>query len=246
MTCIAPPELTDLQLSMYLDDEADAGIHSHLIRCAHCQARARELALAQNAWRAALHRGSCPDSDQLRDYHFGFLSAQETRAVEQHLHLCPHCTHQLAALQEFVPVAARGENDVAEVVSPLQRIRWFLAELVQGGHGLTPALAGVRGGEDETAAAYEAGDVRIDIAVRGDPVLPEHRVLVGSVLGAPVDVDEEAEVWSADLWLDQQWVSTAAVDDLGSFRYVGLAPGSYELIINGPDVKVRVPVVVVE
>jgi len=241
MTCIDPPELSDLQLTKYLDGDAGEGVQEHIARCSHCRERAKQMAQAQNRWRIALHRLSCPDSDTLRDYEFGFLSIGETAEVERHLGMCPHCTHHVAELRGYIADLAWEDEDASEEVGVLQRLRWFVADLVQGGPALTPAFAAVRGVDDETSKVFEAGDMRIDTTTRVDAQIPEWRVLIGSVLGPEMDVDESGGGWRVDLWQGQEHLASEALDELGSFRFSGLLPGEYELIINGPDAKVRVP-----
>ncbi|MFN2199690.1 MAG: hypothetical protein ACK2UO_00695 [Caldilineaceae bacterium] len=255
MTCIEPPELTDLQLAMYLNDDADAAIHAHLTRCPFCRDRAKELAQEQNSLRTALHRANCPDADTLRDYQFGLLSGHETGLAELHLQVCPYCTHHVATLREFVADLERlEEHDVTEP-SMLRRIRWYLANAVDGGLRLGPSLGGVRGGRDESSASYaaggsseagEGGEIRIDTAVRVDTKRPEQRVLVGSVIGPGTEIDDVAVGWSADLWLNGALIASEPLDDLYSFRFVNLRPGSYEIILSGPNTKIRVPAVAVK
>ena len=183
----------------------------------------------------------CPSSDQLRDYHFNLLDNAEVISIDDHLHRCPHCTHHLAELNQFLSVEESWtEIEPEPLAGPLQHIRQVIAELQRlGTSGFTPAFAGIHGGVQEDQYLYQAGDVQINIDIQNDPDRPELRDLLGVVLGGNI------EGWTVHLWREQQRLATVLIDDLGSFRFSHLPPADYTLIISGPQVTIRVPRVAV-
>ncbi len=74
MSCIQPPALGDDQLLLYLDDNADPGIHDHISTCSYCRAQAAALANFQAQLTAKLYRRGCPSTSGI-----GRFSAQSDR-----------------------------------------------------------------------------------------------------------------------------------------------------------------------
>jgi len=230
-TCVSPPELDEQKIMDYLNGKDDPQIAEHLTQCPSCRDKAKQMAQAQNILHARLFRINCPTSDELRDYHFGFLPDAQVTEITEHLGKCPHCTHDLVQLNEFLAEAAPET-----AMSPLQRIKTIIAELMQGGQGaLTPAYAGMRGGNAEDNLIYQAGEISIGLNIQSDTDQPDYKELLGSVSGL-----ESGEL-TAHLWHAQQLVATTPVDDLDSFSFSQLAPGHYELILSTPTVKIQIP-----
>lgn len=236
MTCISLPEVPDRELLGYLDDEADERIAAHLDKCPHCRQRIRHLARLQDRLTARLYRFNCPSPEELGEYQLGVLPRGQVAAVASHLADCLHCTREIAQLEEYL-----DELTPDLEFSTLERIQVLVAQFVGKGRGTTslesmapaPAVVGLRG-EEQGPQLYQAGDVQIVIEVQDDAERQDRSVLLGLVTG--VDTHElKVHLWQAD-----QPVTTASVEDIGTFVIPNLAPGSYELMLSGPEVEIHI------
>lgn len=240
MPCVSPPELEDIQLLIYLDGEAEPEVTAHLQACSHCRLRAEKLASLQQGLTRRLYRATCPTSLELGEYHLGLLSPSRTRAIIDHLAMCPLCAEELAKLGTFLsqPDPRREPSLVQKATG---QVKVTIARLLSGpawsgalgGQGLAPALAGIRG-DEERPLIFEAGDIQIVLEVQSDVMEPESRSMLGLITGL-----EPAHNVAAHLWQDNQYLSTAAVDDLGSFLFEGITPGSYDLILTAPESEIH-------
>jgi hypothetical protein len=240
MACVSPPELNDRELLTYIDGEADQQVVAHLERCSHCRQKAHRLARLQDRLTARLYRFTCPSPVELGEYHVGVLPRDQAAGVARHLAECPHCTREVTQLKDYLAELAPALGP-----SPLERIkeraRVLVARLVNGGWeagllgqpALAPAYAGVRG-EEREPYLYQADDIQVAIEIQEDAEQPDRRVLLGLVIGTePSGV--EAHLWQAD-----QRVAVVPVDELGNFVIPDLAPGSYELILSGPEIEIHI------
>jgi hypothetical protein len=240
MACVSPPELNDRQLLAYIDGEADQQVVAHLERCPHCRQKAHRLARLQDRLTTRLYRFTCPSPVELGEYHVGLLPRDQAAAVARHLAECPHCTREVAQLKDYLAELAPALGP-----SPLERIkeraRVLVAHLVNGGleagllgqPTLAPAYAGVRG-EEREPTLYQADDIQVVIEIQEDAEQPDRRVLLGLVIGT------EPSGVKAHLWQADQHVAVVSVDELGNFVIPDLAPGSYELILSGPEIEIHI------
>ena len=234
---------------MFLDGEAGPSVTTHLDACAHCRARAQQLAHAQMQTTAHLYRATCPTSADLREYHFGFLPEAQATAITQHMTICPHCTRELVTLSDYLdgdPLLSGSllSDPLPEVLDSvptvLARVRVVVAELVQGGSGgLNPAFARVRSpaslqSSGEVMYVYMAGDVQIALRIRDDAQQPGQKAIMGLVTGL------DAEGMQVHLWQDEQLVVTHGLDMAGNFLISHLVPGQYMLILSGLERKIQV------
>jgi anti-sigma factor RsiW len=236
MTCISPPEITDIQLLAHADGKADRQVVAHLEQCPHCRQRANQLAQFQERMIAQLYRLMCPSPHELGEYHLGMLPGAEGEAIRRHLVECPHCTQEIAQLRNYLSdLTADVEFSVAE------KVQVWIAQLVERGTSqasgvplaLAPAGVGLRG-EKEEPHIYQVGGVQIAIESQPDPQSPGQRILLGLIMGI------EGGGWTAHLWQDNRLISAASVDDLGNFVIPGLASGHYQLILTGTTTEVHV------
>lgn len=240
MSCVAPPELEDIQLLAYLDGEAEPGVSAHLQVCPHCQCRADMLADLQQALTRSLYRATCPTSRELGEYHLGLLPASQAQAVSDHLTICPFCAEERAQLRTFL-----AEPDPRREPSPLEKaasqVKVTIARLLSGpswagafgAPSLAPALAGVRG-DEERPLIYEAGEIQIALEIQSDENQPDCRAMLGLITGiAPT------ENVTAHLWRDNHHFGSVTVDDLGSFLFEGLPVASYDLILSAPEHEIH-------
>jgi hypothetical protein len=240
MACILPPELTDRELLMYIDGEANHQVVAHLERCSHCREKAHRLARLQGRLTSQLYRLTCPSPVELGEYRLGLLPRDQAAAVARHLAECPHCAREAAQLTDYLAeLAPTLEPGLLAQVK--ERVKVLVAHLVNGGLAtglltqptLTPAYAGIRGGEGEPFL-YQADDVQIAAEVQDDAERPDRKVLLGLVIGM------EPSGVKVHLWQADQRVAVVPVDELGNFVIPGLAPGSYELILSGPEVEIHI------
>jgi hypothetical protein len=107
----------------------------------------------------------------------------------------------------------------------LRRLDAELAELVADSVLESSGLSGVRGQDDARLLSFEAGGVGVELEVR-EP--PRGRTLLGQVVAddlGPVSVRLEAA--------DGRTLA-ATVDEVGGFRFDGVAPGPVRLHIERP------------
>jgi hypothetical protein len=191
------------------------------------------MAQRQNQVAKLLFRIECPSPDELRDYQFQLLSPSRADEVALHLAICPHCTREVAMLGEFLAEPAPAPEE-----SWLERVKTLVARLASsippGPQGLTPAF-GLRG-ESEGPLLYLVDQIQVSLFVVADSARFKRKVLEGQILGV------ETAGWQAHLWSGETLAATAFVDDkLGDFVIIGLTPGSYRLILTGPEMMVQIP-----
>ena len=111
--------------------------------------------------------------------------------------------------------------------------------LVSGGqernlfNGATPALAGLRG-QEAGPYLYQAEEIQVALEVQDDARQPGRKSLLGLAMGP------EPTGGLALLWRAEQRVAVVPVDDLGNFTIPDLGPGSYDLILSGPQTEIHI------
>lgn len=266
-----PHPVTDMDLLAYLDGEAANEVVAHVQSCPGCRARVQTLAQTQHALQQRLHRASCPESDDLRDFHFELLEPHHQQAIAQHLTFCPYCTRELFVDYVEVSLAGTGQaqtkagSDAGETTRVetgldalrrgaeqfIERLRLGVATLVDSGDA--PAYALRTGPSAETPPQthmYQVDDSMISLVVYTDPELPDHMAIDGQALlmaepgeMAPGDTDIDAAVPSLQvhLWHQEQLAAVCEIDDAGDFTIPRLTPGRYELIFSSPRYKIKIP-----
>lgn len=184
--------------------------------------------------KSLLHRTTCPTAHELGEYYVGLSPRSRTRAIQEHVAHCPHCGRELVLYKQFM-----GEPE--RRLSPGEQIRVLVARLwedVRGGGQLwTPALA-TRGedGEESASAVYVIDEgIQIALQSQDDIHRAGHKLLTGLIINPP------AETLVVHLWSAGQLLNTATVDGVGNFFFVGLGPGTYELIIQAESLLVHIP-----
>ena len=102
-----------------------------------------------------------------------------------------------------------------------------------GAPAMAPAFAGLRG-EQAGPRLYQAGETQVAIEIMDDPMRGDRKMILGLVTGMAT-----SEL-VAYFWLDDRRVGEVPVDELGNLTMPDLAPGSYELILSGPEVEVHI------
>jgi hypothetical protein len=236
MDCTSFPEPNDWELLAYIDGEADDRVAAHLAKCPHCRERARRLTRLQNRLTARIYRVACPSPATLGEYHLGILPPERAAAVAQHLEECGSCAREVAQLEDYL-IELIPTLELTPLERAGEKVKVLVARLVGGepGDGMPgqPAYAGIRG-EDEASYLYEAEDIQIVIGIQDDATQPDRKATFGLVVGVePGDV-------KAYLWQAERCIAIIPVDELGNFIIPDLKPGSYELIVTGPQIEVHV------
>jgi hypothetical protein len=222
MECVSPPELDDQRLWSYVDGEAEPETMLHLERCEYCGEKAKALAQLQGRVQSRLYRINCPSSLELGEYRLRMLPDSKKLVVAQHVRECTHCARELAQLEGYLSeLAPTGETGL------LEGLKVLVARWVGGNpNGMSPAPSALRG-EAKGPITFETDGIVIILDIQ-----PTSKGLA-SVLGQ-VAADDQDGWTGAVVELRQADAPplTAALDDLGAFRFEEVHPGSTEITIT--------------
>ena len=221
-TCLFPPELDDKQLLAHLDNpDANPETARHLEKCPYCRARAEALDGFQRRLTSRLYRITCPSPVELGEYHLHTLPAPQMLIISQHLRECPHCTREVAELEEYLGL-------------PEQSRRRLFARLVSGPGmaSASPALSGLRGDQDEPFV-FEVDDVQISIDVEDDADQIGAKSLVGLVTGL------KTNHFTIQIIQQGQVLAAKEVDQSINFTIPDLTTGIYTLLLIGPNDEIQ-------
>lgn len=212
----------------------------------------RQIARVQ----AALYRFDCPSPLTLQDYYWKTLAQTELQQFEAHLQICPHCTAELAELQNFLAVDTATatpqtprflQNLHEQAQTLLDQVQIVVATLVTP---LTPQLAGVAlrsdqprpmpNAEQQTTLLFTAGETDISLLVQKD--LQGTRRLAGQIFASQPAMTGVCKLIAANPNLDP---IEASVDDTGSFIMQQLPPGNYQLVAALPEQQIVIPNLVI-
>ena len=230
--CSRPPSLDDLALIAAVDGEAGEEIRAHLRACPDCARRAREFDELQGFLRQRLYRVLCPSSEQLADYQQGWLGEPLRTEIRAHLRDCPHCADELRLLAE----AAHPPPEPA----PISRLRRVVARpLATGPRSPFPVYGALRGAAHGGQYAYRADNLELTLDVGRAAVRNGRLVLVGMLLNEDGLADGLNRA-TASLLSNDLVVSSAVLDDLGSFILEDIEPGDYSLSLRLPEFEIVV------
>jgi hypothetical protein len=222
--CVFPPELDEKQLLAYLDDaSASPETARHLDMCPHCRERAEALDRFQKRLTHQIYRITCPTPMELGEYHLRNLPAPQRLVIAQHLRECPHCTQEIARLEEFL-------GEFTPPMTILETAKVLVAKMVGGrGEGTLTASPALRG-EVKGPLTLEANGIVIVLDMQ--PTRDGTLQILGQVAaddqgqwtGAAVDLKQEHEI-----------PLSTTVDDLGTFQLEGILPGPKDLRLTSRD-----------
>jgi hypothetical protein len=224
--CIEPGLVTLADLAAFAAGEADERSTAHIRACTACAAESRAIAAAGNAL-GRLFRVDCPSPQTLGELTLYMLDADEARLIRTHVAMCPHCAAEAAALH-----AALSVEPLSDAVAPSGLFARIVARLLPA-PAQRGALAGVRGGPDDTLS-YDADGVTITLALEPDVSGSERR---WTLLALVVDEAGGRAIAGAPALLRQgdEVAAEAAVDETGNVVFEALPRGSYELDLYVSD-----------
>ena len=172
---------------------------------------------------------------ELGDYQLGFLSAERTRIVREHLDCCPYCQLEGLMLEDYL--------NSLNTLSPVQRVpsapRMGIFEQMKvliAGLVKRPSMALAGGFDDEGPYIYEVGDIQISIQLQEDFEMPDRKMLMGLITGTDTS-QIKAHLWEAD---QPHEVAVVPVDEFGNFFISDLVPANYELILDAPHTEIHI------
>lgn len=241
MSCLRTPQLTDIELLMALDGEADPEVAMHIAHCPDCRVRTSRLQKFQNKLTNRLCRANCPPSMELGEYHLGITPTATSTAIRQHLSECPYCSQELTQLASYMdqPDPFLRSDPLAAVK---RKVKFLVARLTSGptvpshsgSPAFAPALAGLRGSLD-SPLIYEADDIQVMLEVQDDAALADRKAVMGLIVGIG-----ELEGLHAEMWHEGEHTDSVPVDEMGNFAFNGLIPADYDLYISGDDLDVQI------
>jgi hypothetical protein len=226
---VFPADITDAELLAYIEGDADDQIVGLVEQSEALSLRVQQLQREVEWLTAHSFRRTCPDADDLGDFHLGLLSGAKARAIKEHLTRCPFCSRELVQYKVFLGEPPKQPGLAKRIVVSLARL---LDSALPPGQMPAPAYA-LRG--EARLALYRAGDLQISLDVQEDVEKLGYWSIVGIVTGA------ETHLLSVDLWQEDAHLNTVPVDETGGFMLPALLPGVYELIIKGADVVIHIP-----
>lgn len=242
MKCCLPNTLRDEQLLAYLDSESTPTVAHHIEACPACQAQLTALAQREHRLTTAFYRLLCPSPLLLGEYQLKLLSTAEQATIADHLAQCPHCTEEVAQLQDFMAVVASDLAPVTPRRVPLaEHLHVVVARLRDGLQNLgiegalTPALMPVRGNEAVQQIFDTTDGLQIIIDSQGEEPTRQHRTLLGLIVGTPTPA-----ALHVALWQDDRPIASTMVDALGNFVLTDLAPGVYTLFLSNAETAYQI------
>jgi hypothetical protein len=119
-----------------------------------------------------------------------------------------------------------------------EKVQILIAQLMPSGFdaplspSATPAMA--FRGETNAPLMYEAGEYQLNLEVQDDPAMPEHKSILGLLIGG------DGSVFEAQLWQNGRSIQQTSIDDLGNFVFTNLPSGVYDLILNQHIAEIHV------
>jgi|HigsolmetaAR202D_1030399.scaffolds.fasta_scaffold19929_2 hypothetical protein len=229
--CNCPPALDELALIAAIDGEADEATRQHLRKCPYCASRAQTFDQLQRALRQRLFRIFCPSSEDLAAYQQGWLDAEKRAIVKQHLLKCPLCAQEQQILHQVArqPLTEAPSRPLRRVVAvPVSPMMYSKLSSVYGG-------ARARGPSEHYA--YRAENLEVTIDVQRAAGQPNQLAVVGMLLHDEGMVGGLRPA-TASLLAENQVISSAQLDELGSFVLEDVSPGDYVLSLRLPDLEV--------
>ena len=180
----------------------------------------------------ALFRIACPVPQMLGEFQLELLSPVSARPITYHLETCPHCQRELRSLTSYLPSPPHFELNASQPPISLQ-LKVLIAQLLPR----PPAPVGIRGDQNDPQV-YQAGGWQITVDIHTDERRLNQKSIFGLVLG-------DGRAREAQLWRENQLVSSATIDELGNFVFTKIMPGQYALIFWTDEEEIRIETLVI-
>ena len=223
MKCITSPALDDTQIVSYVEGEADDAVVAHIKKCPFCSERANRWARLQNGLRKQFYRVDCPTPVELGDYHLGLLPASQALVLAQHLRECSLCRREVTELEDFL-------MEVGPEVDFLGAVKVLISRLINQTESSYTSADVILRGETKGPLTFEADGVVIVLDIQ-----PNNQGKV-NIFGQVAADDQEH--WTGalvELRQGDELQFSTVIDDLGTFQYEGIMPGSQALRIISKD-----------
>lgn len=162
---------------------------------------------------------TCPTPAELGDYHLGLLPARQVLTVAQHIRECALCRQEIAQLEEFL-------TELAPERGLLEPVKILIGRIISGQPGefsSTPALRG----ETKGPLIFAADGIVVTLDVQ--PGSDRQASIQGQVAADDQDQWTGAVVKMSKLDMPDL---TTSLDDLGSFGFNEVHPGTVDLRIT--------------
>ena len=94
--------VTDAELLAYIEGDVDDQIVMLIEQSEALSLRVQQLQREANWLTAHSFRRTCPDADDLGDFHLGLLSGARACTIKDHLTHCPFCSRELVQYKVFL------------------------------------------------------------------------------------------------------------------------------------------------
>jgi hypothetical protein len=215
MDCLFSKPLTEDELSMLLDDQADNSLKQHIEKCSACAQRLKIARQMELYMKGNLFRFDCPDPQTLGDYHHHLLNASAHKTIEDHLQLCASCRSDLQVLINFLE-----EDSSVTVNAPPEKLIRPPATYFQVTAEVMP-LRKVRGQNKRQLRATVNG-VQLLFDLQHSP---KGITVEGMLIALNKD---EMSLWIGSLVeirTTNELLSVCYIDDMGTFRCEGIPEG---------------------
>lgn len=241
-------DFADWEVEAYLDGEELPHLADFLARTPAAAATLRREQAQQRRLHSTLYRFDCPPPTTLQAYDWGELSATAHQSVTNHLHQCPQCSAELAALHAFT-AEALAETTTQTTTAPTQpgfmeqlqglveQVRLVVATLVTPGG---PQLAGVAlrsaAPTAPTQLLFEADKTDVSLLIQ-QQANGAYRIDGQLFAAAPLTGVHYTLTSAAPAALPRSGDVTAT----GAFSQADLPAGVYQLMVKLPDHAVVIP-----
>lgn len=175
---------------------------------------------------AVLYRFSCPDTEELLNYRWGFLSSEQMEALAGHVRQCPHCSQEVAAFSG--PPAEAAPQKTVAVGLPRFMAKWVPASVA--------VRMAERGKRDVYAQYYQVEELEWDITLNWIAGLNMTFSLQGQLYGP-----SSSEMKAIEIVLPP--IPSISPDDRGTFIFPAVPPGQYKLRILSPLGEITLPTI---
>lgn len=175
---------------------------------------------------AVLYRFSCPDTEELLNFRWGFLSSEQTQAITEHLQHCPHCSQEIAGFSG--PTVSTPTAKTNNVTYPRLIARWLPAS--------APVRMAERGKRDVYVQYYQVEELEWDITLNWITEPGMTFSLQGQLFGSTPDEMGQVEIFLTSL-------PSVLADAKGTFVFSAVPPGQYELRMLSSQGEIIIPLI---